>query len=108
MSSAPKPPPDPSMISLALICYVHILRLHVAVFTHIRRYLEHVADTNHGRMTPISGFCGFDECHLRKLFLLPIVRNHRNRLHQFLCEFPPLIRSLQNPEIFRPPCSFRW
>ncbi|KAK7706312.1 hypothetical protein SLS64_007652 [Diaporthe eres] len=74
-SSAPKPPPDPSMISLALICYVHILRLHVAVFAHIRRYLENVADTDHGTMTPISGFCGFDECRLRTLFL-PTVRNH--------------------------------
>lgn len=76
-SSAPKPPPDPSMISLALICYVHILRLHVAVFAHIRRYLEHVADTDHGTMTPISGFCGFDECQLRKLFLFTL-RNHNH------------------------------
>lgn len=78
-SAPPKSPPDPSMISLALICYVHILRLHVAVFAHIRRYLEHVADTDHGKMTPISGFCGFDECHLRKLFL-PTVRNHNRVL----------------------------
>lgn len=68
-SPAPKPPPDPSMISLALICYVHILRLHVAVFAHILRYLENVADTDHGTMTPISGFCGSDGCHLRTLFL---------------------------------------
>lgn len=71
-SSAPKPPPDPSMISLALICYVHILRLHVAVFEHIRRYLETVADSDHGTMTPISGFCGFDECHLRTLSPPPL------------------------------------
>lgn len=73
--SAPKPLPDPSMISLALICYVHILRLHVAVLAHIRRYLENVADTDHGKIAPISGFCGFDECHLRTSFL-PTVRNH--------------------------------
>lgn len=74
-SPAPKPAPDPSMMSLALICYVHILRLHVAVFAHIWRYLENVADTDHGTMTPISGFCGSDECRLRTLFL-PTVRSH--------------------------------
>lgn len=74
-SSAPKPPSDPCVISLALICYVHILRLHVAVFAHIRRYLENVADTEHGTMTPISGFCGSDECRLRTLFQ-PTLRNH--------------------------------
>ncbi|KAH8779753.1 hypothetical protein F5883DRAFT_540531 [Diaporthe sp. PMI_573] len=89
MSSAPKPPPDPSMISLALICYVHILRLHVAVFTHIRQYLEHVADTNHGRMTPISGFCGFDECHLQSgnlqtTMFIQMVTNSFERMERLL------------------------
>lgn len=75
--AAAKPPPDPSMVSLALICYVHVLRLHVAVFAHIRRYLEHVADTDHGTMTPISGFCGLDECQLRTLFLFTAENHNR-------------------------------
>lgn len=74
-SPAPKPTPDPSMVSLALICYVHILRLHVAVFAHIRRYLENVADTAQGTITPVSGFCGSDGCRPRMLFL-PTVGNH--------------------------------
>ncbi|KAK2598638.1 hypothetical protein N8I77_012033 [Diaporthe amygdali] len=89
LSSVTKAPPDPSMVFLALVCYVHILRLHVAVFAHIRQYLELVADSDHGRMSPISGFCGFDECplqsgNLQTTMFIQMVTNTFERMERLL------------------------
>lgn len=62
----PKTPPDASMVSLALLCYMSVLRLHVAIFAHLLNYLELVANSDHPVISPIAGFCGLEKCPLGK------------------------------------------
>ncbi|KAK5652235.1 hypothetical protein OQA88_10732 [Cercophora sp. LCS_1] len=53
-------PLDTSTLLLVLLCYIHILRLHVALFAHIRVYLQFVSESEDRTINPLPGLCGFD------------------------------------------------
>jgi hypothetical protein len=54
-----KPPPDHSVLLLVLICYIHILRLHVALFSHIAEYVQFVSESEERTIIPLPSLCGF-------------------------------------------------
>lgn len=62
----PQPQVDTSTLLLVLTCYIHILRLHVALFAHIREYLQLVSESEDRTINPLPGLCGFDNFPLRK------------------------------------------
>ncbi|KAK3935009.1 hypothetical protein QBC46DRAFT_59191, partial [Diplogelasinospora grovesii] len=57
--------PDTAALLLVLICYVHILRLHVALFAHIQQYLQFISETGDRTINALPGLCGFDNFPLR-------------------------------------------
>ncbi|KAK3369912.1 hypothetical protein B0H63DRAFT_304330 [Podospora didyma] len=60
-ASGPKNYPDMSTLLLVLICYVHVLRLHVALFAHIRDYLQILAESENRTLPTLpGGLPGFD------------------------------------------------
>lgn len=71
---------------LVLICYVHILKVHVALFAHIQRYLENIAETEERILNPLPRLFGFDNIPLRKLHILPLREvtdsKNKNRIRQ--------------------------
>jgi len=42
-----------------LICYVHVLRLNVALFAHMGEYLQIISESNERTISPLPRFCGF-------------------------------------------------
>ena len=57
---------ESSTLLLLLICYVHILRLHVALFWHIQSYLQVLSESGDPTINPLPGLCGFDNLPLRE------------------------------------------
>ena len=59
-------PVDTSTLLLILACYIHILRLHVALFLHIQEYLQLISESDDRTINPLPGLCGFDNFPLRR------------------------------------------
>ena len=68
--STSEPPLDFSLLTLVLVCYVHILKLHVALFEHIQQYLQTVAESDDPKLIPLPGLCGLDNLPLRRYQML--------------------------------------
>lgn len=64
-----QPRVDSSTLLLLLICYIHILKLHVAMFAHVRSYLELVAESEDPTLGTLPSLYGFDNFPLRELLL---------------------------------------
>jgi hypothetical protein len=58
-TGAERNPLDKSVLLLILICYVHILRLHVGLFRHIAQYLQFVSESAERTVIPLPSLCGF-------------------------------------------------
>jgi hypothetical protein len=61
---------DSSVLLLLLTCYIHTLRLHVALFWHIQQYIQAVSETDHRTIHPLPGLYGFSNFPLRTSSLL--------------------------------------
>ena len=71
--SAPKSQPDGATQLLVLICYVHVLKLHVALFAHIQHYLQAISETDERTLNPLPRLSGFSNIPLRTSSL-PLLR----------------------------------
>jgi hypothetical protein len=58
--------PDSSTLLLVLVCYVHLLELHVALFRHIEQYLCFVSESEERTIIPLPRLCGFSNFPLGK------------------------------------------
>ncbi|KAK3370717.1 hypothetical protein B0T24DRAFT_626824 [Lasiosphaeria ovina] len=81
--------PDTSTLLLILVCYVHILRLHVALFTHIRQYFQMISQSNDRTILPLPGLCGFDNFplqsgNLQSTMVIHLVTNMLERIEMLL------------------------
>ena len=57
--------PDPTTQMQALICYIYVLRLHVAVFAHIREYIQMISESDDPTINPLPGLCGTGDISFR-------------------------------------------
>ncbi|KAK0705862.1 hypothetical protein B0T26DRAFT_724769 [Lasiosphaeria miniovina] len=81
--------PDTSTLLLILVCYLHILRLHVALFTHIRQYFQIISESNDRTILPLPGLCGFDNFplqsgNLQSTMVIHLVTNMLERIETLL------------------------
>ncbi|KAK0652672.1 hypothetical protein B0T16DRAFT_406620 [Cercophora newfieldiana] len=51
---------DSSTLLLVLVCYIHVLKLYVALFAHIREYLQLVSESEDRTIHPLPRLAGFD------------------------------------------------
>ncbi|EPE30391.1 Zn2/Cys6 DNA-binding protein [Glarea lozoyensis ATCC 20868] len=58
--------PDSSTLLLVLVCYIHLLKLHVALFRHIEHYLHFVSESEERTIIPLPRLCGFSNFPLGK------------------------------------------
>lgn len=58
---------DSSVPLLLLTCYIHTLRLHVALFWHIKQYIQAISETDHRTIYLLPGLYGFSNFPLRTL-----------------------------------------
>ncbi|KAK4206766.1 hypothetical protein QBC37DRAFT_457647 [Rhypophila decipiens] len=66
-AGGPHAPVDTSILLLILACYIHILRLNVALFAHIREYFQMVSESDNRTINPLPGLCGFGNFPLRRI-----------------------------------------
>ncbi|KAK4112820.1 hypothetical protein N656DRAFT_779052 [Canariomyces notabilis] len=57
---------DSATLLLILICYVHVLRLHVALFAHAYEYFLLLSQSGNSTIDPIPGLCGLGNFPVRK------------------------------------------
>ncbi|KAK4450285.1 hypothetical protein QBC34DRAFT_78098 [Podospora aff. communis PSN243] len=80
---------DPSTLLLILLCYVHVLKLHVAFFAHVREYFEELAENDDPTVPPLPGLYGFDDFpsqlgNLQSTVILNLVANMFERIELLL------------------------
>ncbi|KAM7193011.1 hypothetical protein V8F33_008059 [Rhypophila sp. PSN 637] len=88
-SSGPHAPGDTSTLLLILACYIHILRLNVALFAHIREYFQMVSESDNRTIKPLPGLCGFDNFplqsgNLQSTMIIHLVTNMFERIESLL------------------------
>jgi hypothetical protein len=74
---------DSSILLSLLICYIHILRLNVALFLHFQQYLQAISKTDKPAIYPLPGLYGFSDFPLRMplsiLYSNYITKNPQNQ-----------------------------
>ncbi|KAH8897380.1 hypothetical protein GQ53DRAFT_743099 [Thozetella sp. PMI_491] len=85
----PKAPLDTATVLLILTCYIYLLRLHVALFNRIQRYLQDVAESDEHSIGPIPGLGGFgslavESGNLQATMLIQLVTNMFEKIEALL------------------------
>ncbi|KAM7214157.1 hypothetical protein V8F06_010472 [Rhypophila decipiens] len=88
-ASGPHAPVDTSTFLVILACYIHILRLNVALFAHIREYFQMVSESDNRTINPLPGLCGFDNFplqsgNLQSTMIIHLVTNMFERIENLL------------------------
>ena len=65
-SGTPPNKSDTATLLIVYLCYIHVPRLHVALFAHIRQYSLLVSENDDRTANPLPGLCGFDSFSLRE------------------------------------------
>ncbi|CRG91781.1 Transient receptor potential cation channel subfamily M member 4 [Talaromyces islandicus] len=80
---------DSSVLLLLLTCYIHTLRLHVALFWHIKQYIQAISETGHRTIHPLPGLYGFSNFplqsgNLQGMMIIQLVTNMFERMETLL------------------------
>ncbi|QKX60580.1 uncharacterized protein TRUGW13939_07725 [Talaromyces rugulosus] len=80
---------DSSVLLVLLTCYIHILRLHVALFWHIQQYVQAISETDHRTIHPLPGLYGFNNFplqsgNLQGMMIIQLVTNMFERMETLL------------------------